>query len=281
LAYYALQFNSHPVWRSFLAQDIVPSPPIWYYAAGYGLIFLLALAGASDVLRRRDERQLLWVTWPVVILLVSYLPFAGQRRMIFGGVIPLAGLASIGLLSVVAPWVERSRLAGRLAGRGYPRERLGGLVVALCVAFATPSHWLLLAGSALSAAAGAPQVTRPVAVEEAIDWLGEHSAPGDVILSSYEVGNMVPGRIGRRVVWGHWDETAFYAQKQVEVTAFFDRNTPDAERQAMLRRYSVDYLIYGPDEREIGEFDVTDIRYLKPVFSVDGVTVYEVAVPTD
>jgi hypothetical protein len=278
MAYYALQFNSHPVWRSFLAQDIVPSPPVWYYVAGYGLVFLLALPGAWDVLRRRNERQLMLIAWPAVILLVSYLPFSGQRRMVFGGIIPLAALAAIGLVTIVVPWIQRSWLGSKLAVQGYSKARLGGVVIALCVALASISNLLLVAGSTLSAASGAPNLTRPAAVEEAIAWLGQHSAQDDVILSSYQVGNIIPARIGRRVVWGHWDETAFYAEKEGNVAAFFDRNTSDAERQVVLRRYGVDYLIYGPAEREMGDLDLTRAPYLKPTFSADGVTVYQVIV---
>jgi hypothetical protein len=278
MAYYALQFNSHPVWLSFLSQDIVPSPPVWYYMAGYGLVFLLALPGAWYVLRRRNERQLMLIIWPAVILLVSYLPFSGQRRMIFGGVIPLAALAAIGLVTIVVPWIQRSWLGSKLAVQGYSQARLGGAVIALCVALASISNLLLVAGSTLSATSGAPHLTQPAAVEEAIAWLGQHSASDDVILSSYQVGNIIPGRIGRRVVWGHWDETAFFDQKKSDVTVFFDGGTPDAERQDILQRYDVHYLIYGPTEQELGDFDPMDVPYLKPSFSTDGVTIYQVVV---
>lgn len=278
MAYYALQFNSHPVWRSFLSQDIVPSPPVWYYLAGYGLVFLLALPGAWSVLRRRDERQLMLVVWPIVVLLVSYLPFSGQRRMIFGGMIPLAALAAIGLVTVVVPWIQCSQLSGRLAARGYSHERLGGLVIALVVALSSLSNLVLVAGSSLAAVSGAPDITQPATVEEAISWLGQHSAPHDVILSSYQVGNVIPARIGRRVVWGHWDETAFFDQKKSDVTVFFDGGTPDAKRQDILQRYGVDYLIYGPTEQAMGDFDPMSVPYLKPSFSTAGVTVYQVEV---
>jgi hypothetical protein len=279
MAYYALQFNSHPVWRSFLAQDIVPSPPVWYYAAGYGLIFLLALPGAWAALRRRDEAQLMLVVWPLVILLVSYLPFAGQRRMIFGAIIPLAALAASGLVSVGVPWIQRSRLADGLAARGYSRQRLAGLVIALCVALSSLSNLLLVTGGIVSAAGGAPGIAQPAAVEAAIAWLSQHSAPDAVILSSEQTGNIIPARIGRRVVWGHWDETAFYAEKKAQVSLFFDANTSDAERQAILQRYGVDYLVYGPAERALGDFDPASAPYLRPDLSADGVTVYRVVVP--
>jgi hypothetical protein len=278
IAYYVLQFNSHPVWHSFLAQDVVPSPPVWYYMVGYGLIFLLALPGAWVVCKGRDERQLLLVAWPVIILLAVYVPLAGQRRMIFGAIIPLSALAASGLMGVALPAVRQSRLGGGLAARGYSRERLGGVVVALMVALASISNLFLVASSTWSAAIGHPAITQPVAVEEAIAWLGAHSASDAVILSSSRVGNIIPARIGRRVVWGHWDETAFYDRKKADVSLFFDGATPDAERQSILRRYGVDYVFYGPAERELGSFRPMAASYLRAVFEAGGVSVYQVEV---
>jgi hypothetical protein len=276
MIYYALQFNSHPVWRSFLAQDVVPSPPVWYYLVGYGLIFLLALPGAWFVLRHPDERQLLLVAWPAMALLAVYVPLSGQRRMIFGAVIPFSALAAIGLVGVVVPWVQRSRPAEWLAVRGYSRERLGRVLIALTIALASISNLFLVASSTLSATLGHPDVTQPLAVEEAIAWLGERSTPDDVILSSYRVGNIIPARIGRRVVWGHWDETAFYDEKKADVAAFFDTTTVDSERQAILRRYGVDYVFYGPSEQELGGFEPSTEDDLKEVYRSRGVLIYHV-----
>ncbi len=279
MVYYALQFKSHPIWASFLAQDVVPSPPIWYYLAGYGLIFLLALPGAWEVLSRRAEQQLLLIAWPVMALLAVYVPLPGQRRLIFGAVIPLSVLAAIGLCTVVIPKVQNSRVAAWLSTCRYSRERLGRVLVALTVALASISNLFLLASATLSATLGHPDLVQPVAVEEAIAWLGEHSAPEAVILSSYRVGNIIPARIGRRVVWGHWDETAFYEEKKADVTDFFNAGTSDVERQAILRRYEVDYVFWGPAEQAMGGLDLSTASgagYLKDVYRNQEVVVYHV-----
>jgi hypothetical protein len=276
IAAYALQFNRHPVWRSFLAQDIVPSPPLWYYMAGYGFIFALALPGAWHVLKRRDERQWLLVAWPVLACLASYVPLSAQRRMIFAAVIPLAALAAIGLQRAVVPTIQQSRLASWLSAKDYSRERLGGLLTALVVALASISNLLLLSGSTVSAATAHPSITQPAAVEEALVWLGEHSPADAVVLSSYRVGNIIPARTGRRVVWGHWDETAFFDEKRADVAVFFDSATPGGERQAILARYGVDYLFYGPEERPLGQFDPYTAPYLEETYRNQMVTIYRI-----
>jgi uncharacterized membrane protein len=189
--------------------------------------------------------------------LAVYVPLSGQRRLIFGAVIPLSALAAIGLCTVVIPKVQNSRMAAWLSKHGYSRERLGRVLVALTIAMASISNLFLLASATLSATLGHPDLAQPAAVEEAITWLGEHSAPEAVILSSYRVGNIIPARIGRRVVWGHWDETAFYEEKKADVIAFFNAGTSDAERRAILRRYGVDYVFYGPAEQAMSRFDLS------------------------
>ncbi|MBC8253316.1 MAG: hypothetical protein H8E35_04730 [Ardenticatenia bacterium] len=277
LVTYPLQLNLHPVGRSFLTQNIMPSPPLLYYAAGYGLIFALALPGAWHVLKRRNEGQWLLIAWPVSAFLASYLPMSGQRRMIFGAVIPLAALAAIGLQRTVLPNIQQSRLADWLLARDYSRQRLGGLITALTVALASISNLLLLSGSTVSAATAHPSMTQPAAVEEAIAWLGQHSPADAVVLSSYRVGNLIPARIGRRVVWGHWAQTAFYDQKRVDVTAFFDSSTSSWERQSTLARYGVDCLFYGPQEQSLGHFNPNAAAYLEEMFRNQMVTIYRVS----
>jgi hypothetical protein len=276
VAYYAHQFVSHPVWQSFLAQDVVPSPPVWYYVAGYGVIFVFALVGAWYVLRHRLTQQWLLVVWPVVTILVCYVPFSAQRRIVFGLMIPLAALAAIGLDRQVLPSLQRSRFSGWLSARGYARQRLANLVTALIIATASTSNLFLVASSVVSVATGHPDITQSAAAEEAIAWLGLNSSTDAVILSSYRVGNIIPARIGRRVVWGHWDKTAFYADKKADVATFFDADTSDKNRSVILRRYSVGYVLYGPSERALGGFEPDTAAFLQPVFRSGEVTVFKV-----
>jgi uncharacterized membrane protein len=49
----------------------------------------------------------------------------------------------------------------------------------------------------------------------------------------------------------------------------------------MLERYGITHLFYGPDEREMGDFDPESAVYLQPVFRHNTVTIYEVMEPED
>lgn len=275
LQYYTITAN--PVFMAWQAQNLTLSPPPLHYVLGYGLVLLFAVWGAVQALRARDERLLPLLLWPLVVAPLLYAPIAFnlQRRMIDGLQVPLSVLATVGLVDGLLPAVRRSRLAGWLAQRGYDRMRLGRFVTLLALALTTPSTWYLLLSLTLGAAAGYRPLYYSQAEVEAIRWLGEHSMPQDTVLSSYEVGGIIPAWTGHRVFWGHWAETIHLSQKRAEAEAFYSADEA-FDRAGFLHRYGVAYVFYGPREREMGGFDPAVAPYLEAVFRVGDVTIYRV-----
>jgi uncharacterized membrane protein len=90
---------------------------------------------------------------------------------------------------------------------------------------------------------------------------------------------VIPAYAGRQAFWGHELETPFLDQKRAEATGFFSAETSDAERRAILERYGITHVFYGPDERQMGGFDPEAAAYLRPIFRHDTVTIYEVTGP--
>jgi len=72
------------------------------------------------------------------------------------------------------------------------------------------------------------------------------------------------------------------ARKRAEVRQFYDPSTTDAWRQALLDRYNVAYVWYGPHERALssGDTDLADALarapYLRVAYDREGYLVYEV-----
>jgi len=93
VTYYYQVFVSDPVFQSWSAHTVLPSPPIPNFLLGYGIVFLLALGGLPYVLRQRNERSLVLVAWVLAAMTLLYLPFTSQRRMIEGLHVPLCILA--------------------------------------------------------------------------------------------------------------------------------------------------------------------------------------------
>jgi uncharacterized membrane protein len=208
-----------------------------------------------------------------------YLPFKFQRRMFEGLHVPVSIVATAGLYAWLRPWLACSRLARRLAARHYPTPRLLAVTTLLIVTFAAMSNLYFLAALGVTALGHSPQLYYSPDELAAIEWLGQHTSSKATVLSSYEVGGLIPARIGQRVYWGHWCETAFLSRKEADAAAIFAADTAQATRRALLEQYGIAYLIYGPRERALGDFEPARADYLTLVFTRPGVSLYRVSLP--
>ena len=223
--------QADPVLREWTTQNLTPSPPVWDYALGYGLILALAVPGAIAAVRRRSDVDLLLLAWIGVTAILLYAPFALQRRFSLGLHIPLAILAAIGLVRVAK-------------GRK--------LVMGLTIAATSLSTVLILV---LALGGGLTHDARLfVSADEALamDWLKGNSARDAVVLASPEMGLFIPAWAGRRVVYGHPFETVDAERTKARVQDFFAAGTDGAQRQTMLHEWRVALVFVGPRERKLG-----------------------------
>lgn len=254
-AYNAWSFAGNPAFRQLAEQLHTPSPHPAHYVLGFILWLIPAAWGAILVARNGEERWLLPLAWVLVVPLLLYLPYNMQRRMSAAIQVPLAMLAAAGLL---AWW--RNRPAART---GY-------------VALVSVSNWLLIGGSLLLVAQRSEPVFRSGAEVDALQWLGRHASAGDTVLSSFEVGNIVPVHSDLRVFAGHGPETLYGAQKQAALARFFDAGTEDGWRRDLLLDFGIDYVFYGPHEQALGSWQPGKSSYLVPVYGEAGYTIYQV-----
>jgi asparagine N-glycosylation enzyme membrane subunit Stt3 len=221
--------QADPVLHGWMAQNVTPSPPVWDYALGYGLILVLAVPGAIAAIRRRSDTDLLFLAWIGVTAIALYAPFALQRRFSLGLHIPLAILAALGLC--------------RLTKRRF--------AINLTLAATLLTTLLVMA---LAIGGGLKQDPRLfVSADEAraMDWLHENAPRNAVVLASPEMGLFIPAWAGRRVVYGHPFETVDAERTKARVENFFAMANR-AEREAMLREWKVAFVFAGPRERALG-----------------------------
>jgi len=265
---YDLWIFRQPVFAGWSAQNVTLSPPLPVYLWGYGLLILPSVVGVVAWARRGSPGLAFPVIWIVLVAILAHLPWNLQRRFLEGVQVPLGLLAGVGVAQGLFP-----ELHGQKAGG------LRWLAMALLLALAPVSNLYLTVGHTLAAAARSPALFWSADTIAAVDWLGENSRPEEVILADFEPGNLIPGRIGHRVVLGHWMETIDYEEKRIAVDQVFAAATSRAERIRLLTLYGVSYLFYGPHERALGDLDPTTLNYLVPVFSRNLVTVYRVDLP--
>jgi len=263
LAYDLWVFHTQPVFAGWSAQNVTLSPPPRVYLWGYGLLLALGGMGVSVQARRGGQGLAFPLLWIGTVAVLVYLPWNLQRRFLEGVHVPLGLLAGIGLVWLVERWLRSER------GRW--------LTLAGTVALAMMSNLYLTTALAVAAATRAPALFWSANLLAAVDWLGENAAPEETVLSSFDVGNLIPARIGHRVVIGHGMETVDYRGKQEAVEQFFSARTSDAERLALLEEWGVVWVFYGPEERGLGEFDPATVPWLQPVFRSGEVVVYRAA----
>ena len=298
--YYTYTVTTNEVFAGWNAQrEGTLSPPWPHFIIAYGPYLLL---GALYALRNRLPGQsldglveasngardsgasaekgpwlFLWM-WVLAVALLVYAPLNSQRRFVQGVQIALSVLATAGLLEVVLPWLWRTRAFRWLVGRPrYSGPGLTRLLLVLFLGFMMLSNFYLFTSVSVSAVVQQPDpIFRPAAEAEAATWLREHGDMDDVVLASYQTGNYVAARSGVRVVVGHWAETVSFDAKRADVEAFYGDKTDDANGRALLARYGVDLVWWGPRERELGPFRPGEAAYLEPVYEKDGISILRV-----
>jgi hypothetical protein len=291
VAYTTLMWSTDPSLQAWTSQNTILSPHPVHFLLAYAPLLIPALAGGRTLVRRGDD-GLLPVAWVALVPVLLYLPFTLQRRLIGGAQVPLALLAGLGLVSWFAP---RGAASSLIAPLGQPlasgsgrcvisrsgrsptepaRARLPRTALVNYLTAASLSTWVLVAGLLGTAQQKAPPAYRPAGEIAAIDWLAAQASPDDTVLSGYAAGNLIPARTGVRVFYGHSVETFDFAQKGEMVRRFFDTDTDDAWRQALLQDYRIGYVFYGPDERAMGLWDPGQAAYLEAVYAAPSYAIF-------
>jgi hypothetical protein len=248
--------RSHEVLAVWTAQNQTPSPPLLETLLGFGLILVLAIVALILGKTHRSERGRLLICWVAVNLLLLYVPFSLQRRLSLGIFFPLAALAAMGL-AALAP----------------TRRRMIELLM-LTLAFSIPTNLLVVGAGLWGAGLGDPALLIYDDEAAAFAWLASN-APGDsLVLAGEENGNRLPAFADVRVLYGHPFETPHAEDAFATVEALYAGVEDSLD---LIRSRGVDYVFYGPRERELG--DPAWLEALEIVFQEGEVAIYRVGAP--
>ena len=232
----------------------------------YGFLAAGAVYGAVVLWRTKTLKYRILVTWAICHSAAIFLPIFFNRRVTQGLNIALALLAAAGLVAALEVFRRRT-------GR---RPHIVLLSILLFFSFGMSTVWVTAQDLSFIMSNGR---TLPYFFylsndyREAFDWLKKNGDDTTVVLSAPITGNFIPALAGRRVVIGHNVETIHFEDRQRESKAFFDDAT-DSDRQALLERHNVAFVIDGPWENRLGAFDPASASYLTPVFKTLTVSIY-------
>lgn len=262
LIYSAWRFGSHPVYGAWQAQSQVSSPHPLHYLAAYGLPLAFAALATREAWNSKTHA---WVAlaWVALGPFLIYPPINEQRRLIVGVQVPLNLLAAIGL----------SRVTGLESSTTSLRSKLVAGVVLLAL---LPTNAMLIAGSTMTVSRRPSPIYRDKEEVAALDWLSQEVNPASVVLASYKTGNYLPVRVGAHAFVGHGAESAHIDQKRAQVAQFFTATSEDDWRRHLLETYGIDYVFWGPMERELGTFDPSAAPYLRQVHEAEDYVIFTV-----
>lgn len=247
--------------RSWSAQNILPSPSVWMYMIGFGLLLPLAIVGGWRSIRLRYPKRLFLIVWAIVSWVLIYVPVSFQRRMSEGMQIPIVILAVCGIIFIFQR-IKSTYL------------RLGFVMVLFLF---LPLTNLQVLGQEFYLFSSKP--TLPYYLEQdevdAMHWLRDHAGYRDIIFSSYYMGNYIPAYSGR-VVWiGHGPQTINLPWKYETSQWFWSDNADDQQKEQLLREDGVRYVWYGRKEKELGSYNPSQHDYLELVYENPAVQVYQ------
>ncbi|MBN2048684.1 MAG: hypothetical protein JW750_12635 [Anaerolineaceae bacterium] len=254
LLYQYVTILQHPVLSLWNEQNITASPPFYDYLIAFSPALLLAAPGAVWYWKRAGNRQKILVFWFITCLLLVYVPFNLQRRFIVGFYVPAACLAVAGFSALTVRQTEA-------------RRKLSAL---LLVGLSVLTNLVVLASGLIAAQSRAPQVYLTADEFTAVEWLADHAAEGDLVLSSEEIGNIIPAYSRARVVVGHPFETVNAESETAFVTDFYSGRLPLSN----LIERGVTLVFYGPREQALGPAPL--IENLVPVFQSDTVQIFSI-----
>lgn len=248
------------------------------YILALGPIFFTGVAGMILVLMKKNSRMLPIVTWVISafagILIFSFFPFQSPMRFVqTANHIPLA------ILSVYFFFIlwKKNIFIKIITAIIVITIILNGIVQTYFSLKRQTQFIFQRAVATLPLVPYPPQVMYPLAdFYYGINWLEKNTHTQDVVLSKITAGNYIPAYAGNFVYYGHVPESPHFAQREQMVNWFFSGQEDEKEALNFLKKETIAYVFYGPQEKDSAAKDITRYTFLKPVYQTPLVTIFQV-----
>jgi hypothetical protein len=118
--------------------------------------------------------------------------------------------------------------------------------VVLITAISSISTLLLVCNYSINMVSRPAALFEPTDLVQAVDWLGKHGSPADVVLAAEPTSQLVAIRTPLRLYFGHEMETLHYEEKSQAVQRFYQGESPPG----WLEAQGITWVIFGPNEAE-------------------------------
>ena len=259
LSYLGYQFwalNTDPVLAQWTVQNRTPAPAWWDFILCISPAIMFCILAIFRRKKLTIQPHPIIIIWLISLILLTYFPFALQRRFMAGIYIPVVILAFVGITS----FVSQPRLMNWLYRVAWVFSLPGTLIFVILSIYGIINHdnaYYLSKGEA-----------------QALSWLDTKGKPASLVLASPSTGLFIPTWSNDCVIYGHPFETLNLEASKQLVTSIFDGSMGDEEIDEFLQNRGVDYVFYGPREKDLGNPDFIDT--LPVIFSSGDVIIYQV-----
>ncbi len=246
-----------------LDQTILPTPSIENVLYGYGLLLPFLFIGfyISDLKNRYKFSLLVWIGLTFILI---YSPFPTQRRFLEGFHIPIAIVASFGIIFIY---------------KKIP-SKLWRLIYSLSLIIILP----------LTNISNISRMIQVLNVDSkdyqiyyldkdettGMEWLALNSSENEVVLANQFYSNIIPGITGRFVYHGH-NFLTYKPKIKQQLFNEFMKASDDKFSRAFLTKFGINYIYFGkndPNNNVRPSFEKQ--KYLEKIYEKNGVLIYKV-----
>lgn len=261
--YYLIIYSSDPFIKIWSNQNIISSPHPLHYLLAYGLLFPLALIGIYVSLKIKKIETNVLIVWFLAGMVLAYIPVSIQRRLVEGIWVVLVVLMLVGY-----QWLEENR----------PIMKLGWCIPVITI-LVLPSTLILIIGGIMASITPSEPLFRPNAEIVSFEFLNGFVKMDEVVMTSYDTGNVLPAYSPVRVLIGHGPESADLATFTKIISSFYDSEISNEMRQRIIQQYNIKYVYWGPHEQALGDWNPAQVLWLDQIFHLDGYLIFAVNEP--
>jgi len=291
LTYYYYLFFVNPYWRVWGEGNLYPPPSFdqfrfAFFFGFYGTILLAvftigsalkdkfakkqaaAAAGERGARRKLIYILIAWVGWHIFLLYGGFLTFAWRTTAPLGLIAPIA-------MAIFAESFFLGKISALIKNKAVNSTIFAVCIVAI-LAFSTPSNMHSIA----ERYEDVNEFNRYFFIEkdtvEAFKWAGENLPPKAKVLTHGHYSLKLPSYGDIRPILWHKDQTPDFKMR-LDDYARFNNSESDADREAILAFYDVDFLFRGPlDEKWGTDYDYDSFPLLKKIYSNKLVSIYKI-----
>ena len=248
------------------------------YILALGPLFFTGIAGGLLVVYKKKQELLGLVTWIfgvfIAIVLFKFFPYQSLRFIQTANHIPLAILSTYLFYEL---WKKaKLRVIKFIIIMVVITVIINGLAQAF---FSIKSQTQFInqrARATLPLVPYPPQVMYPLNdFYNGLKWLETNTDHQTVVLAKITASNYIPAYSGNFVYVGHIAETPHFNERIKKADEFFSGIWEEKQAFNFLKTENIDYIFYGPQEKEGAVKDINVYTFLKANYQSPLVIIYK------